>query len=237
MKICLAYSQRLGDIIRILPIAQSFAEDGNKVLIECLPQYHGFFDCVSYCRPTTRERRMDNRFDALFDLEIWPYRYSEFIESRKTWLDFVYGIHPLFEHMDRTPVFDLIDTMPSLADYGLPADVSIFSPFGYSQRRRHDLGTLTQAARARITGDFVTLADPAHAQALSASGIAKETILTARSSAHLPRLLRDAKSVFTTNSAPSIICGAVRSEFWHVLGGETQNDAISPASRIVTFGA
>ena len=237
MKICLAYSQRLGDIIRILPIARSFAEDGNKVLIECLPKYRDLFDCVSYCRPTTRERRMDNRFDALFDLEIWPYRYSEFIESRKTWLDFVYGIHPLFEHMDRTPVFDLIDTMPGLADYGLPADVSIFSPFGYSQRRRHDLGTLTQAARARILGDFVTLADPAHAQALSASGIAKETILTARSSAHLPRLLRDAKSVFTTNSAPSIICGAVRSEFWHVLGGETQNDAISPASRIVTFGA
>lgn len=237
MKICLAYSQRLGDIIRILPIARSFAEDGNKVLIECLPKYHDLFDCVSYCRPTTRERRMDNRFDAVFDLEIWPYRYSEFIESRKTWLDFVYGIHPLFEHMDRTPVFDLIDTMPGMADYGLPAGVSIFSPFGYSQRRRHDLGTLTQAARARITGDFMTLADPAHAQALSASGIAKETILTARSSAHLPRLLRDAKSVFTTNSAPSIICGAVRSEFWHVLGGETQNDAISPASRIVTFGA
>lgn len=237
MKICLAYSQRLGDIIRILPIARSFAEDGNKVLIECLPKYHDLFDCVSYCRPTTRERRMDNRFDAVFDLEIWPYRYSEFIESRKTWLDFVYGIHPLFEHMDRTPVFDMIDTTPSLADYGLPADVSIFSPFGYSQRRRHDLGTLTQAARARILGDFVTLADPAHAQALSASGIARESILTARSSAHLPRLLRDAKSVFTTNSAPSIICGAVRSEFWHVLGGETQNDAISPASRIVTFGA
>lgn len=237
MKICLAYSQRLGDIIRILPIARHFAADGNKVLIECLPQYHDLFDCVSYCRPTVRERRTENGFDLVFDLEIWPYRYSDFIESGKTWLDFVYGIHPALEGIDRTPIFDLIDSMPGLADYGLPADVNIFSPFGYSQRRRHDLGTLVQAARARILGDFVTLADPIHANALSASGIARKTILTARSSAHLPRLLRDARSVFTTNSAPSIICGAVRSEFWHVLGGESQNDAISPASRIVTIGA
>ena len=48
-----------------------------------------------------------------------------------------------------------------------------------------------------------------------------------------PRLLRDARAVFTINSAPSIICGAVRSEFWHVLDNDPQNDAISPASRIL----
>jgi hypothetical protein len=57
MKICLAYPQRLGDIIRILPIARHFAADGNKVLVECLPPYHEFFDCVSYCRPSLRAER------------------------------------------------------------------------------------------------------------------------------------------------------------------------------------
>jgi hypothetical protein len=173
----------------------------------------------------------------VLDLEIWPKRFQEFNESGLTWLDFVYGSSPLFLGIDRTPVFDLIDEMPSLAAYGLPDDANIFSPFGYSQRNRYTLQCLAEQAKKRICGPFVTLADPIHADALLRAGIARNSILTAHRSAHLPRLLRDAKNVFTINSAPSIICGAVRSEFWHVLGGDSQNDAISPASRIVTFDA
>jgi hypothetical protein len=236
MKICLAYPQRLGDIIRILPIARHFAADGNKVLVECLPPYHEFFDCVSYCRPSLRAERDAHRFDVVLDLEIWPTRFNEFVASGKTWLDFVYGSSPMLAGIDRKPVFDLIDEMPGLADYGLPADANIFSPFGYSQRDRYTLKSLAEEAKKRICGPFVTLADPIHADALSRAGISRNSILTAHRSSHLPRLLRDAKNVFTINSAPSIICGAVRSEFWHVLGGDPQNDAISPASRIVTFG-
>lgn len=233
MKICIAYSQRLGDIIRILPIARHFAADGNEVYVECLVQYHDFFDCVSYCRPSLLIQRADHDFGMLLDLEIWPNRFNEFVESGQTWLDFVYDSNPLLAGIDRKPVFDLIDQMPSLADYGLAPDVSIFSPFGYSQRDRYTLKTLAEWAKERICEPFVTLADPSHAEALAMAGIAKDSILTARRSSHLPRLLRDARSVFTINSSPSIICGAVRSEFWHVLSGDSQNDALSPASRIV----
>ena len=233
MKICIAYSQRLGDIIRILPIARHFAADGNEVHVECLSQYHDFFDCVSYCRPSLLSQRADHDFGMLLDLEIWPNRFNQFVDSGQTWLDFVYGSNALLAGIDRKPVFDLIDQMPSLADYYLTPDVGIFSPFGCSQRNRYSLETLEEQAMNRICGPFVTLADSSHAEALGRAGIAKDSILTARRSSHLPRLLRDARSVFTINSAPSIICGAVRSEFWHVLSGDSQNDAISPASRIV----
>lgn len=235
MKICIAYSQRLGDIIRILPIARHLAHEGNEVLVECLPQYHDFFECVSYCRPSLLSQREGHEFGMVLDFEIWPKRFDEFVASGRTWLDFVYGSNPLLAGIDRTPVFDLIDEMPSLADYGLTPDVGIFSPFGYSQRNRYSLEMIEERAMDRICGPFVTLADSSHAEALGRAGIAKDSILTARRSSHLPRLLRDARSVFTINSAPSIICGAVRSEFWHVLSGDTQNDAISAASRIVTF--
>jgi len=233
MKICIAYSQRLGDIIRILPIARHFADRGHEVRIECLPRYHEFFDCVSYCRPSVLAERGAQNFQTVLDLEIWPNRYDEFIRSGQTWLDFVYGATPELAGINRKPVFDRIDEMPSLADYGLPADVAIFSPFGYSQSKRYPLQLLAEQAKKRIGEAFVTLADAGQADALARAGIAKESILTARRSSHLPRLLRDARAVFTINSSPSVICGAVRSEFWHVLEGDPQNDAISPASRIV----
>jgi hypothetical protein len=226
---------RLGDIIRILPIARHLAHEGNEVLVECLPQYHEFFECVSYCRPSLLSQRKGHEFGMVLDFEIWPKRFNEFVASGRTWLDFVYGSNPLLAGIDRTPVFDLIDEMPSLADYGLTPDVGIFSPFGYSQRDRYTLQSLAEQAKKRIGGPFVTLADLSYANELSRTGIARNLILTAKRSAHLPRLLRDARSVLTINSAPSIICGAVRSEFWHVLSGDPQNDAISPASRIVTF--
>lgn len=230
MKICIAYSQRLGDIIRMLPIARHFAAEGNEVYIECLAQYHDFFDCVSYCKPSLLCHRSSHDFGMLLDLEIWPKRFDEFNASGHTWMDFVYGSNPLLVGIDRKPVFDLIDQMPSLQDYGLPADVSIFSPFGYSQRKKYTLGNLAEAAKNRICGHMVTLADASHAEMLGMAGIA---ILTAPRSSHLPRLLRDARSVFTINSAPAIICGAVRTEFWHVLSGHAQDDTISEASRIV----
>ena len=237
MKICIAYPQRLGDIIRVLPIARHFATEGNEVHVECLPQYHEFFECVSYCRPSLLSQREGHNFGMVLDLEIWPKRFDEFVASGRTWLDFIYGSNPLLAGIDRTPVFDLIDEMPSLADYGLTPDVGIFSPFGYSQRERYTLQGLAEQAKKRIGRPFIVLADPSHAETLIRAGIARNLILTAKRSAHLPRLLRDARSVFTINSAPSIICGAVRSEFWHVLSGDPQNDAISEASRIVTFEA
>ena len=235
MRFCIAYSQRLGDIIRVLPIARHFAAEGHEVYIECLPQYHEFFECVSYCRPSLRIQRPFYDFSMVFELEIWPTKFKEFVESGKTWLDFVYDSHPMFAGIDRKPVFDLIDEMPSLADYGLTPDVNILSPFGYSQRKRYTYGKLVEAASNRFYGPFVTLADSTHADVLLKAGIARNSILVAKRSAHLPRLLRDAKSVFTINSSPSVICGAVRREFWHVLGGDPQNDAVSPASKIVTM--
>lgn len=236
MKICLVYSQRLGDIIRILPIARHLAAQGHEVHIECLPQYVGVFGAVSYVRPSLRELRESEGFGRVIDLEIWPHRYDEFRRSGKSWEDFVFGICPEFSNIHRKPHFDLIDENDGLESYGLSREVCIFSPFGYSQARHYRFSDLLAECRRLASKPIATLADPAQAKHLIEIGFPQNEILRARSQADLPRLLRDAAEVFTINSAPCIIAGAVRPWFWHVLSGCAQDDHYSAASRVVTIG-
>ena len=79
------YSQRLGDIIRCLPACKYLADQGHEVFFDCLPQYHGIFEMVSYVK-------VGNKGDVI-DLEIWPNKYQEYRFSGKTWTEFVYA-HP-----------------------------------------------------------------------------------------------------------------------------------------------
>lgn len=236
MKICLVYSQRLGDIIRILPIARHLTAQGHEVYIECLPQYVGIFGAVSYVRPSLRELRESEGFGRVIDLEIWPHRYDEFRRSGKSWEDFVFGICPEFSNIHCKPHFDLIDENDGLGSYGISRDVCLFSPFGYSQARHYRFSDLLAECRRLASKPIVTLADPAQAKHLVEMGFPQNEILRARSQADLPRLLRDAAEVFTINSAPCIIAGAVRPWFWHVLSGCAQDDHYSAASRVVTIG-
>jgi hypothetical protein len=237
MRVCLVYHQRLGDIVRILPIARHLAGQGHEVFIECLPQYHGIFGAVSYVKPSLPEQRERQNFDRIYELEIWPNRYEDFRRSGKTWGDYVFGIHPEFAGVHRKPEFDLIEENGRLEDYGLTSEVCIFAPFGYSQMRHFRFSDLLKECRRLASRRIVILADNAQTKALLDAGVASRDILRARSQADLPRLLRDAAEVFAINSAPCVIAGAVRDWFWHVPSGCAQDDHLTPASRVVTIGA
>ena len=237
MKICLAYSQRLGDIVRILPIARHLAGQGHEVLIECLPQYHGIFGAVSYVKPSLTAQRERQNYDRIYELEIWPNRYDDFRRSGKTWDDYVFGIYPEFAGVHRKPEFDLIEENGRLEDYGLTSEVCIFAPFGYSQMRHFRFSDLLKECRRLASRRIVILADAAQATRLIEAGVNPSDIMRARSQGDLPRLLRDAAEVFAINSAPCVIAGAVRDWFWHVPSGCAQDDHLTPASRVVTIAA
>lgn len=237
MRICLVYHQRLGDIVRILPIARYLASQGHEVFIECLPQYVGIFGAVSYVKPSLPAQRGCRNYDRIYELEIWPNRYDDFRRSGKRWSDYVFGIYPEFSNINRTPEFDLIDEGGRLEDYGLTSDVCIFAPFGYSQMRHFRFSDLLKECRRLASRRIVILADAAQAIRLIEAGVNPCDILRARSQADLPRLLRDASEVFAINSAPCVIAGAVRESFWHVLSGCQQDDHLTPASRVVTIAA
>lgn len=235
MRICLVYHMRLGDIIRILPIARCLASQGHSVYVECLEPYWGLFGCVSYARPARPEDRAAMNYGRVIDLQIWPRRYDEYRRSGKPWSEFVFGLFPEFAGLDRRPVFDLIGEQPMLAEYGIREPVCLFAPMGYSQGRQYPLGALLDACAERTQHRIVFLVDALQMGHLRDQGVPDRDMVCARSPAHLPRLIRDAADVFTVNSAPCIIAGAVREHFWHVLSGVAQDDTISEASWVVTI--
>ncbi len=236
MRICIVYHQRLGDIIRILPIARHLAGQGHSVYVECFAQYWGLFSCVSYVRPSDPKQRDKMRFGRVLELEIWPHRYDEYRASGKPWGDFVFGLFPEFAQLNQRPEFDLIDEQPPLQDYGFSREICLLAPFGYSQGKQHHAGALMEACRRVAKRPIVFLADEAQEAKLLTWRVPQSMILRAKSPAHLPRIIRDAEEMFTINSSPCIIAGAVRKEFWHVSSGVAQDDAFSPASRVVTVG-
>lgn len=226
---------RLGDIIRILPIAYSLNAQGHAVYVECLEPYWGLFDCVSYARPARPEDRAAMNYGRVIDLQIWPKFYYDFRQSGKLWGDYVFGLFPEFSRLDRRPIFDLIDEQPSLAEYGFKEPICLFAPFGYSQGKRYAVNALLDACNERTRHRIIFLVDATQKNHLREHGIPDGDMLCARSPAHLPRLIRDAVDVFAINSAPCIIAGAVRDHFWHVLSGVAQDDTIANASWIVTI--
>jgi len=235
MKICLVYQMRLGDIIRILPIARSLERQGHSVWVECLESYWSLFECISYARPARIEDRAAMNYGRVIDLQIWPRRYHDFRRSGKSWADFVFGLHPEFANLDRRPEFDRIDNQPSLLDYGIEEPICLLAPIGYSQGRQYSLGALVKACAEKTKHRIVLLVDDLQMGHLRDEGLCDADMLCALSAGHLPRLIRDAEEVFTVNSAPCIIAGAVRRHFWHVPSGVAQDDHFSEASQVVTL--
>lgn len=235
MRVCLVYHMRLGDIIRILPIARCLASQGHSVYVECLEPYWGLFSCVSYARPARPEDRAAMNYGRVIDLQIWPKLYDDYRRSGKSWGEYVFGLHPEFAALDRRPVFDLIGEQPMLLEYGIDEPVCLFAPFGYSQGRQYDINALLDACDERTQHRIVFLVDALQFGHLREQGVPARDMLCARSPAHLPRLIRDAADFFTVNSAPCIIAGAVRQHFWHVPSGIAQDDQFSEASQVVTI--
>lgn len=229
--VVIRYRQRLGDIIRMLPLARHFVQQGRKVIVYCLPQYHGIFDAVSYATPRFYEKLPTDA--ELIDLEIWPNRYAAFRASGLTWAQFVYRDFP---GVDSAAI--AFDVPQDVSAYKLPADYCLVSPFGYSQRRRYSWPSVVGMAQDTYGRDRTRiLADVGTATTCIADGWPASLFLCAMTPAHLPALIAGAAEFLTINSAPGIIAGAVRDSYDLLPEGDPQDDWIVPATRVVTLGA
>jgi len=232
--VVLVYHERLGDVLRCLPIARHLAADGVEVLIECLPQYHSLFDAVSYAAPVEPRHNAKGR---RIDLQIWPNRYADFRVSGKSWEDYVYGLLPECAGMDRRIVFDKLSARSAVDYVIMGPQTAIVSPFGYSQTVQYSPALVCQYAFAQFKAPMRILADPQQVEACVWRGWSESLFITAKNIPELIRILRDAREVMTINSAPAIICDAVRERYYHIPSGTPQDDTITPKSVVVTFGA
>jgi len=225
MRTLIIYDQRLGDIIRCLPIARHFAAQGHEVFFRCKQQYEGIFDAVAYAWRETSAKRTQE-YAQTFDLQIWPHRYDEFRHSGQTWMDYVYSLYPAIWSIDRSIVFDALDLTPDPHErYALPQGYKLAALFGYSQTRQLNFLHLLKAASNALGDEFYFLADPLFARWLMEhTNCPRRRIVIAESVGHLPRIIRDAADLFTINSAPTVIASAVRTRWHHVIDANPQDD-------------
>ena len=90
MRTIIRYHERLGDVLRILPLAKHLSERGEEVFIECKDQYADILKCETYCKHWKIRTEYDES-DKIIDRQIWPTRYEEWRKSGKWWEDFVFG--------------------------------------------------------------------------------------------------------------------------------------------------
>lgn len=226
------YSQRLGDVVRCLPLARHLAAQGQRVFIECLDQYHGIFENVSYVRPLRMGLFIPA--DRVYDLEIWPNRYDAFRASGLTWWQFITGLYPEFAGLEMSIEFDRIGGPEVRAKYGLTEPYSLLCPFGYSQLHPvplEEFFALQRGLWADGARNYI-LADRAQKAVLVANGWDEGSLLTAQL-ADLPALIRDAQNLLTINSAPDIIASAVRKSWHKIPEGNAQDDVRVPGQIIV----
>ena len=189
------YSQRLGDIIRCLPACKYLADQGHEVFFDCLPQYHGIFEMVSYVK-------VGNKGDII-DLEIWPNKYQEYRFSGKTWTEFVYA-HPEINKADPKDIlFDKLDDAPAI---GLPETYNMVAPFGISQGHKRDPLQIIVEARKKCGGDnfFVLCQEGTEIKGLQT--------YTAPSIPELARAIRGAEEFWSIDSGQMAIAAGVRKD-------------------------
>ena len=189
------YSQRLGDIIRCLPACKYLANQGHEVFFDCLPQYHGIFEMVSYVK-------VGSKGDVI-DLEIWPNKYQEYRFSGKTWTEFVYA-HPEINKADPKDIlFDKLDDAPAK---GLPETYNMVAPFGISQGHKRDPLQIIVEARKKCGGDnfFVLCQEGTEIKGLQT--------YTAQSIPELARAIRGAEEFWSIDSGQMAIAAGVRKD-------------------------
>lgn len=209
------YQERLGDVLRCLPACKYLADQGHRVLFDCLEQYHGVFEMVSYVKPLDAIP-----FDAeIIDLQIWPTRYADFIMAKKPWHDFVYS-DPRIKKAERTNI--VLDLLGKERAIGLPEKYHLIAPFGISQtHKRNPLLMIQDAAKELGRDNIVVLCPPE----IRIEGL---KTFTAPSVEQMAKAIRDADEFWAINSSPVILASSVRggkeTKFWGEKGdAEIQN--------------
>jgi hypothetical protein len=218
MRLLIVYHLRLGDVARCLPIARHFAAQGADVTIECLPEYHGLFELVSYCRAAAPG--IDHAsFDRVLDPQIWPNRYADFRASGLKWADFVHGLFPEGADIDRQIVLDVAPQceMPPWLPFA-----TLCFPSGFSQTNPLPAGDVLALAHQVAAGGPVV-----------AVGKREHGMAELQSIAEMCAWIAAAKDVVAINSAPSILASALRKCYFHIPECE-QDDFVHPAQIRVT---
>lgn len=189
----IVYHQRLGDVLQCLPAAKYLAQQ-DEVQIECLPQYAGALDLVSYATWVAPGEGKGERIE----LEIWPNRYNSFRESGLSWMDFVYQ-HPAIAGADRNIVLDCVPDGPPP---GLPDQYNLLAPHGISQGWHYPLQKIHDKAY-EMMGNYFTLHVPQNSYYAMPHW-------TARSIVEMAQAIKHADKFMTINSAPVVLASALR---------------------------
>lgn len=216
MKILIQYHERLGDIIRMLPLAKHLHDNGDEVFIECKDQYADILRCVTYAKHKKIEDQYDG-FDKIFNRQIWPLLYDEYRQSGKWWEDFVFGEFAP-DAVGQRVVFDLIIQGEDLGVFDLVA------PFGISQIVRHDpMEVVRKAIKLYGMENLAILCPPE----FRIDGI---KTFTAKSAGELPWIIGSSRRFLGINSAPSLIASATKDSYDLISTGNDQDDYTLGAS-------
>lgn len=199
------YKKRLGDILRCLPACKYLADQGHCVLFDCLEDYHSLFDIVSYVKPVNK---ITNDSDII-DLQVWPDKYDDYRQSKKSWGDFVYD-NPHIKNADKNNI--VLDLLKKEKLENLPERYHLIAPFGISQGYKRDYIELIKNAVNRLgQNNIIVLCEPD----CTVTGIKS---YTAKNVEQMARAIRDADEFWCINSAPVVLASALRrnktTRFW-----------------------
>ena len=210
----IVYHQRLGDVLQCLPAAKHLAQE-DEVQIECLPQYAGALNLVSYATWVAPVEGKGERIE----LEIWPNRYNAFRQSGLSWMDFVYQ-HPAIAGADRK--IDL-DRVPDGPPSGLPDQFNLLAPHGISQGWHYPLNKIREKAQEIMSSYFLM-----HAPCNCYYTVPH---WSAASVVEMAQAIKHAKLFMAINSAPIIFASALRQNkpsYFLPQKGQWAQDNIAP---------
>ena len=211
----IVYHQRLGDVLQCLPAARYLAQQ-DEVQIECLPQYAGAMDLVSYATWVAPGQGTGERID----LEIWPNRYNAFRQSGLSWMDFVYQ-HPAISKADRKIVLDRVPDGPPA---GLPDKYNLLAPHGISHGWHYPLNKIMEKAE-EIMGSYFLMHAPCHCYY-------SVPHWSAGSIVEMAQAIKHAELFMTINSAPIVMAAALRQDgketFYLPQKGQWAQDNVAP---------
>lgn len=211
----IVYHQRLGDVLQCLPAARYLAQQ-DEVQIECLPQYAGAMDLVSYATWVAPGHGTGERIE----LEIWPNRYNAFRQSGLSWMDFVYQ-HPAIAKADRKIVLDRVPDGPPA---GLPDKYNLLAPHGISHGWHYPLNKIMQKAE-EIMASYFLMHAPCHCYY-------SVPHWSAGSIVEMAQAIKHAELFMTINSAPIVMASALRQDgkqtFYLPQKGQWAQDNVAP---------
>jgi len=210
MKVLIQYHERLGDVLRMLPLAKLFSDRGDEVFFECKDEYSDILKCTTYVKHK-KIKDLYKNFDYVFNRQIWPLLYDDWRKSEKRWEEFVFG-GQFPEAVDERIILDNIWLAPDLGTYDLVA------PFGISQIVRHDPLVVVKKAIELYGKDNLVVLCP---NELDIQGL---KAISCSSVAYLPSLIQRARNFLGINSSPALIASAVRESYDLVPTGVYQDD-------------